>query len=546
MDMNKWIAEVSIAVRAWTILGLFALGLIANTYLNIEQSRQHMRENYERGVVTIVESAKGVVAHYYQLYVSGQLTEKEAQTQALQAVSAMRFDGDNYIFIGDKQGVQLATGVSSLLGKNIMNLQDSTGSYFVQKLYRAASAGGGFVDYNWRNPDKGITDPKTSYAMQFQPWEWMIGSGMNMVALQAVTERSEVASMGYAAGILVLLSLVIAFFIKTITSPLKRSVKAMENLSKGEGDLTQRLPEEGSIELVLLARHFNQFVASVQGIMLNITDAGSQVSSAASQLSTSVHHIDDSLNQQQMDVDMLATAMTEMLATVEEVAGRTVEANDASRLAAEETNKSHVIIGQNVEEANRLADQIQSASDVVSQLAADARNVDTVLEVIRGVAEQTNLLALNAAIEAARAGEQGRGFAVVADEVRSLSLRTHESTLEIQSIVEKLQAGAENIVSVMDQGSEQASNASNLSTQAGNALNRINQEVHTIEEMNQHIATAAEEQTVTVNDINRNVTSLSDMASTVSEESAQMACSSKELRHVSDDLMKMINRFKLA
>lgn len=544
--MNKWIAEVSIAVRAWTILGLFALGLIANTYLNIEQSRQHMRENYERGVVTIVESAKGVVAHYYQLYVSGQLTEKEAQTQALQAVSAMRFDGDNYIFIGDKQGVQLATGVSSLLGKNIMNLQDSTGSYFVQKLYRAASAGGGFVDYNWRNPDKGSTDPKTSYAMQFQPWEWMIGSGMNMVALQAVTERSEVASMGYAAGILVLLSLVIAFFIKTITSPLKRSIKAMENLSKGEGDLTQRLPEEGSIELILLARHFNQFVASVQGIMLNITDAGSQVSSAASQLSTSVHHIDDSLNQQQMDVDMLATAMTEMLATVEEVAGRTVEANDASRLAAEETNKSHVIIGQNVEEANRLADQIQSASEVVSQLAADARNVDTVLEVIRGVAEQTNLLALNAAIEAARAGEQGRGFAVVADEVRSLSLRTHESTLEIQSIVEKLQVGAENIVSVMDQGSEQASNASNLSTRAGNALNRINQEVHTIEEMNQHIATAAEEQTVTVNDINRNVTSLSDMASTVSEESAQMACSSKELRHVSDDLMKMINRFKLA
>ncbi|WP_394145579.1 methyl-accepting chemotaxis protein [Vibrio atypicus] len=544
--MNKWIAEVSIAVRAWTILGLFALGLIANTYLNIEQSRQHMRENYERGVVTIVESAKGVVAHYYQLYVSGQLTEKEAQAQALQAVSAMRFDGDNYIFIGDKQGVQLATGVLSLLGKNIMNLQDSTGSYFVQKLYRAASTGGGFVDYNWHNPDKGSTDPKTSYAMQFQPWEWMIGSGMNMVALQAVTERSEVASMGYAAGILALLSLVIAFFIKTITSPLKRSVKAMENLSKGEGDLTQRLPEEGSIELILLARHFNQFVASVQGIMLNITDAGSQVSSAASQLSTSVHHIDDSLNQQQMDVDMLATAMTEMLATVEEVAGRTVEANDASRLAAEETNKSHVIIGQNVEEANRLADQIQSASDVVSQLAADARNVDTVLEVIRGVAEQTNLLALNAAIEAARAGEQGRGFAVVADEVRSLSLRTHESTLEIQSIVEKLQAGAENIVSVMDQGSEQASNASNLSTQAGNALNRINQEVHTIEEMNQHIATAAEEQTVTVNDINRNVTSLSDMASTVSEESAQMACSSKELRHVSDDLMKMINRFKLA
>ncbi|KHT51903.1 methyl-accepting chemotaxis protein [Vibrio sinaloensis] len=540
------LSKVSIATRAWSILALFAIGLLLNTYLNIDKSREHMRENYERGVMTIVESAHGVVEHYYDLYRAGEMSEKEAQASALKAVSAMRFDGDNYVFVGDNTGIQLATGVSSLLGKNIMGLQDSSGEYFVQRLYQTARSGGGFVDYTWRNPDKGTTDPKTSYALMFQPWQWMIGSGMNMVALQAATERSEMASLGYAVVILSVLSLMIAFFIKTITSPLKRSVRAMQALSKGEGDLTQRLPEEGSSELIQLARYFNQFVASVQSIMLNISDAGSQVSSAANQLSTSVHHIDDSLNQQQSDVDMLATAMTQMLATVEEVASRTVEANDASRLAANETNSSHQIISQNVNEANQLAQQMDSASHVVEQLASDAKNVDTVLEVIRGVAEQTNLLALNAAIEAARAGEQGRGFAVVADEVRSLSLRTHESTLEIQNIVEKLQNGASNIVTVMEQGAVKAVNASSLSSQAGEALTRINKEVHTIEEMNQHIATAAEEQTVTVNDINRNVVSLNDMASSVSEESAQMASASKELRNVSENLMSMINRFKLA
>lgn len=544
--MIKALKDVSIAARAWSILGLFAVGLLANTLLNIDKSRQHMRENYERSVQSMVESAVGIAKHFHQQSESGAMTKAVAQARALEAITAMRFDGDNYIFVGDKDGYQLATGVLSLLGTNIMDLQDSNGQYFVKELYQVASRGGGFVNYHWENPDKETLDPKTSYAVTYAPWGWMIGSGMNMVALQAVTQRSEITSLTYATGILILLSIVVGYFIKTITSPLKRTLRAMRTLSKGEGDLTQRLPEEGSKELIHLARYFNQFVASIQSIMMNINDAGLQVSASASQLSHSVHHIDDSLNQQQNDVDMLATAMTEMLATVEEVANRTAEANEASRHAANETQKSHSIIQNNVAESNELAEQLSAAKLVVQKLATDANNVDTVLEVIRGVAEQTNLLALNAAIEAARAGEQGRGFAVVADEVRTLSQRTQESTLEIQSIVELLQTGSANVVEVMTQGTDRASSASALSTQAGQTLNVINQEVHRIEEMAQHIATAAEQQTVTVNDINRNVVSLSDMATSVSSESAQMASSGKELKRVSENLMEMINRFKLA
>ena len=544
--MIKTLKDVSIAARAWSILGLFAVGLLANTLLNIDKSRQHMRENYERSVQSMVESAVGIAKHFHQQSESGVMTKAVAQARALEAITAMRFDGDNYIFVGDKDGYQLATGVLSLLGTNIMDLQDSNGQYFVKELYQVASSGGGFVNYHWENPDKETLDPKTSYAVTYAPWGWMIGSGMNMVALQAVTQRSEITSLTYATGILILLSIVVGYFIKTITSPLKRTLRAMRTLSKGEGDLTQRLPEEGSKELIHLARYFNQFVASIQSIMMNINDAGLQVSASASQLSHSVHHIDDSLNQQQNDVDMLATAMTEMLATVEEVANRTAEANEASRHAANETQKSHSIIQNNVAESNELAEQLSAAKLVVQKLATDANNVDTVLEVIRGVAEQTNLLALNAAIEAARAGEQGRGFAVVADEVRTLSQRTQESTLEIQSIVELLQTGSGNVVEVMTQGTDRASSASALSTQAGQTLNVINQEVHRIEEMAQHIATAAEQQTVTVNDINRNVVSLSDMATSVSSESAQMASSGKELKRVSENLMEMINRFKLA
>ncbi|WP_047045442.1 methyl-accepting chemotaxis protein [Vibrio mexicanus] len=540
------IHKVSIATRAWSILVMFAVGLLACVVLDAIKTRDLMRDNYEKGVIALVESAQGIVAYYHEQSISGGLTTEQAQQLALSAISSMRFDGGNYIFVADETGVQIASGVKSLVGKNIMDLTDSSGKKFVRELYQSAYNGGGFVDYEWANPDKGTTDPKTSYASFFQPWEWMIGSGINMEALQGDIERAEWISLSNATMILIGLFTVVAFFIKTITSPLKRTVRAMENLSKGEGDLTQRLVEEGSSELRDLARYFNQFVGSIQSIMLSVSDSASQVSSSVSQMHHSVHAIDDSLAQQQNDVDQLATAMTQMLATVEEVAGRTVEANDASQLAAKETLNSQSIVGQNMEQSKELASDMHNASDVVEQLSADARNVDTVLEVIRGVAEQTNLLALNAAIEAARAGEQGRGFAVVADEVRTLSVRTQESTLEIQSIVEKLQVGSEDVVKLMSKGFDKANDVASLSERASAALNTIDSEVQTIEAMNEHIATAAEEQTVTVNDINRNVVSLRDMSASVSEESSQMASASQSLHKVSTVLVDMINRFKLA
>ncbi|MEJ2766371.1 methyl-accepting chemotaxis protein [Photobacterium sp. MCCC 1A19761] len=545
--MKGSLSQMTIASRVWLILGLFAVGLAVNTLLNASKTREHMRENHERGVVMLVESAVGIVSYYHGLSQSGVMTEQAAQQAALTAVSAMRFDHGNYIFVGDDTGVQLASGVAALIGKNTLGLKDANGVEFVRELYRQGANGGGFVDYLWPNSeDKTLLEPKTSYALTFGPWNWLVGSGLNMEALQADITRSETIVMLNAAMILAALSVLIIFFIRSITTPLKQTVSAMRDLSRGEGDLTQRLTEDGPIELVDLARYFNQFVGSIQSIMQNISVAGAQVAAAANQMSTSTAVMDQSLSQQQNDVEQLAAAMTQMLATVEEVAGRTVEANDSSITAAKQTQASKAIIEENIAEANLLAENIASASQVVDQLAADSRNVDKVLEVIRGIAEQTNLLALNAAIEAARAGEAGRGFAVVADEVRTLSQRTQESTVEIQNIVEKLQAGAENAVQVMSQGSEKARNASRISARAGEALMVIHREVDVIQAMSQHIATATEQQSLTVNDINRNVVSLKDTSLSVSQESSQTASASEELSQVSQNLMGMINRFKVS
>lgn len=543
--MGKSLHSISIATRAWMILVLFAVGLIANTLLDASKTRGQMRESYISGMEMLVESAESTMNHYYQQFQRGELSEQEAKARAVEAIRSISFDDGNYIFLIERDGMYLS-GAASLIGTNIYNMQDSKGEYFVQKLLRTAQDGGGSVDYDLIDKNTNQPVPKTSFVKEFGPWKLVIGGGVNMVALQKDIEKSEIASMTNAALILVVLSVFITFFIRTITQPLKKTVDAMANLAQGEGDLTQRLDESGSKELRELAVYFNQFVASIQSIMLNISDSGAQLSSAIHQMTVSVKNIDGSLNQQQADTEQLATAMTEMLATVEEVAGRTAEANNASQLAAKETDSGKTIITSNADESDRLSQDIQDASTVVTKLSEDSRNVDTVLKVIRGVAEQTNLLALNAAIEAARAGETGRGFAVVADEVRTLSQRTQESTIEIQNIVEKLQRGAESVVNVMTKGAKRAESASKLSANAGEALQRITHEVHTIESMSHHIATAAEQQTVTVNDINRNVVSLRDMSSQVSEESTQLAGSSEELRVVSENLIKMINRFKLA
>ncbi|MGF1742798.1 methyl-accepting chemotaxis protein [Vibrio profundum] len=538
--------RISIAARIWIILLLFAIALFTSVIFDARSTQKLMQSNYERGVTNLVVSARGIAEQYYQLSVEGKIPLAQAKSEALEAISAMRFDGGNYIFVIDKNGVEIATPIKSLLGKNVMALKDSEGKSFVVDLFTTAQSGGGFVDYTWKQPNSDTVQPKRTYVAQFKNWGWVIGSGMNMVALAGDVQSAKVSSFQRAGIICIVFAVVLCFFIKSITAPLRKTVAAMRNLSKGEGDLTQRLAEEGSPELVACSRSFNQFVESIQNTMKSIKDVGDHVSSSTIQMSDSIRNIDYSLGRQKSNVDELAMSMNGMLATVEEVTARTVEANEASSMAMAEAQNSQSIIQENVSESGLLSEEIRGASDVVTKLSEDARNVDTVLEVIRGVAEQTNLLALNAAIESARAGEQGRGFAVVADEVRTLSVRSQESTIEIQNIIEKLQRDAEQVANAMNSGAKRAVDASALSNQAGEALNKIDGEVRKIEQMNRYIAQTSENQTLTVTDVNQNVESLREMSASVSSESSQMANASEDLKQSSEKLVHMISRFKIA
>ncbi len=361
---------------------------------------------------------------------------------------------------------------------------------------------------------------------------------------------NDVSGTWYFVAVLVAAGLVIgigsAWFITLlVVRPLRHAVAAMEDIAQGEGDLTHRLDAKGSDEISQLARAFNLFVDKIRDTIAQVTGATSQLAAAAEEMSHISTDTSNGVQRQRSETEQVATAMNEMTATVQEVARNAESAAEAARGADEESSRGQQVVSESVASIDTLAGEVEHAAGVIQRVEQDTESIGTVLEVIQGIAEQTNLLALNAAIEAARAGEQGRGFAVVADEVRSLASRTQSSTQEIKEMIERLQANAQDAVSVMEGGREKARTSVDFASKAGEALERITGAVNAIATMNNQIAEAARQQGEVSEEINRNVVNISQVAEETSGSTTQMANASQELARLAADLQGLVGRFKV-
>jgi len=565
--MKSTASKLSFSAQILIMLLTFSIGLAAVTgaialyryhvsYTNFLKSyRTSLFSDFDSQAKSEVETAVSMLQKLYDRSQKGEMTLDEAKSQGAELLRALRYGKDGYFWADTTEGVNVVLLGGAAEGKSRINKQDAKGKYNIQEIIKAGmQPGGGFSDYYTTKKDSTVPLPKRSYSLLFKPFGWVVGTGNYVDDLEALVAKTAaenrthlMSGITMIVAVVIGLALVISCLSVVLTRRLLRSLGTepdhLAEISErvAEGDLTLHL-ETGRSGVYESMR---RMVENLRGILERVNQNAHAVASSAVELQGTAGQTADSSQRVVGQASAVATASEEMSATSTDIANNCHMAAESSNRASSAAQNGARIVDGTITGMGRIADKVRGTALVVDQLGTRSDQIGEIVATIEDIADQTNLLALNAAIEAARAGEQGRGFAVVADEVRALAERTTRATREIGEMIKAIQAETRRAVSAMEEGVSEVERGTTEAARSGQALQEILGQINMVTEQISQIATAAEEQTATTREISSNIQAISETVHLSATSSQEVNRASSQLSRLSAELQDLVSNFKL-